>query len=343
MNVVDEKLLKERLRSTDPHARAAATRVLCYWRDRVPDALDLLKAQATDESPRVRLEAVRACSFFRDARAAEVALAAMKFPSDYYLDYCMKETMRQLEPYWHKALTEGKFGGSADNAALAFLTKGLGTAELMKLPQTPPVLLAILGRPDVTDADRNTALVALAAQQKTNTATALINAVEGTGGNAVATGSMAKMLPAQPTADLAPLRERLLKLAASPAPDVRQPALAAIAAADNSFDKIYTAAGNDPAKLVDVLSAVPLVYDQDLRATMTPRVMSFLAPKLPAEVSGTAKMAPAVLGRYVRISLPHPGTLSLAEVQVFSNGQNVATSGKAKQSSTANGGSAAKA
>lgn len=342
MNVVDEKLLKERLRSPEPHARAAATRVLCYWRDRVPEALALLKVQATDESPRVRLEAVRACSFFRDPVAAEVALSSLKYPTDYYLDYCLKETMRQLEPYWRKALAEGKFGGGADSAALGYLTKGLGTTELMKLPQTPPVLLAILGRPDVTDADRNTALVALAAQQKTNTATALITAVEGTGNNAVAAASMAKMLPAQPTTDLMPTRDRLLKLAASPAPDVRQPALAAIAAADNSFDKIYGAAGNDPAKLVDVLSAVPLVYDQDLRATMTQRVMAFLAPQLPAEITGDSK-APGVRGRYVRISLPHPGTLSLAEVQVFSNGQNVATSGKAKQSSTAFNGSASRA
>ena len=33
-------------------ARAAATRVLCYWRDRVPDPLELLKVQANDAHPR---------------------------------------------------------------------------------------------------------------------------------------------------------------------------------------------------------------------------------------------------------------------------------------------------
>ena len=64
-NVVDEELLKRMLRSPDYHARAAATRVLCYWRDRVNDPLALLEVQAKDESPRVRLEAVRACSFFK--------------------------------------------------------------------------------------------------------------------------------------------------------------------------------------------------------------------------------------------------------------------------------------
>ena len=59
-NVFNEPLLQRLLRSPDAHARAAATRVLCYWRDRVKDPLTLLKVQATDENPRVRLETIRA-------------------------------------------------------------------------------------------------------------------------------------------------------------------------------------------------------------------------------------------------------------------------------------------
>src|SRR6185437_13421605 len=61
---VDLDLLKRCLTSAEPRARAAAVRVLCYWRDRVPDALTLLEKLAADEHPRVRLEAVRAASFF---------------------------------------------------------------------------------------------------------------------------------------------------------------------------------------------------------------------------------------------------------------------------------------
>src|SRR5262249_52744028 len=38
-NVVDAGLLKRLLGARDFRARAAATRVLCYWRDRVPEAL----------------------------------------------------------------------------------------------------------------------------------------------------------------------------------------------------------------------------------------------------------------------------------------------------------------
>ena len=103
-NVVDEDLLKRTLRSPDFHARAAATRVLCYWRDRVKDPLTLLETQAKDESPRVRLEAVRACSFFKTAKAGDVALAVLdkeKDPNkpDYYIKYCLDETMKALDKY----------------------------------------------------------------------------------------------------------------------------------------------------------------------------------------------------------------------------------------------------
>jgi len=98
-NVVNEPLLKQLLRSPDFHARAAATRVLCYWRDRVSDPLALLRVQAQDESPRVRLEAVRACSFFTTAQAAEVALEVLNKPMDDYLKYTLDETMSTLDRF----------------------------------------------------------------------------------------------------------------------------------------------------------------------------------------------------------------------------------------------------
>lgn len=103
-NIVDEALLKDVLRSPDYHARAAATRVLCYWRDRVKDPLALLKVQAADDHPRVRLEAIRACSFFTTSAAAEVALGALEKEADpnkpdYYIKYCLDETLKQLGKY----------------------------------------------------------------------------------------------------------------------------------------------------------------------------------------------------------------------------------------------------
>ncbi len=97
---VDSDLLSQMLRCPEPKARAAATRVLCYARDRVQDALGLLKPQLNDEHPRVRLEAVRALSFFngdRTPQAQEAALELLQHPLDYYLEYTLNETNKTLD------------------------------------------------------------------------------------------------------------------------------------------------------------------------------------------------------------------------------------------------------
>ena len=100
-NVIDQELLKQVLKAKEPMARAAATRVLCYWADRVPDALELLKERAKDESPRVALEAVRAASFFekdKAEQATEVALEAVeKHEADPAVKYALDEAVKQLE------------------------------------------------------------------------------------------------------------------------------------------------------------------------------------------------------------------------------------------------------
>jgi hypothetical protein len=98
-NRVDEKLLKRMLRSSDPWARAAATRVLCYWRDRVENPLALLKIQVNDEHPAVRLEAIRAASFFRTPEAAEIALASLNHPQDRFLEHTLDQAMKTLQPF----------------------------------------------------------------------------------------------------------------------------------------------------------------------------------------------------------------------------------------------------
>jgi glucose/arabinose dehydrogenase/lysophospholipase L1-like esterase len=98
-NRVDEKLLNRMLRSKEPWARAAATRVLCYWRDRVANPMALLKVQVNDEHPAVRLEAVRAASFFQTPDAAAVALESVNHPQDRFLEYTLDQTMKTLKPF----------------------------------------------------------------------------------------------------------------------------------------------------------------------------------------------------------------------------------------------------
>ncbi|WP_425615517.1 PVC-type heme-binding CxxCH protein [Anatilimnocola sp. NA78] len=96
-DVVNEQLLKQVLRSPDFRARAAATRVLCYWKDRVKDPIALLQVQVNDENPRVRLEAVRALSFFNSQQAIDTATESLIYDQDDYLKYTLNETLKTLE------------------------------------------------------------------------------------------------------------------------------------------------------------------------------------------------------------------------------------------------------
>jgi glucose/arabinose dehydrogenase len=96
-DAVNGGLLTRLLGSPEPRARAAATRVLCAWRDRVPDVMGLLRDGVNDGYPRVRLEAVRALSFFGTREARDVVAEARKHPMDDYLEYALKETLATLD------------------------------------------------------------------------------------------------------------------------------------------------------------------------------------------------------------------------------------------------------
>jgi len=108
LDVVDPALLLQVLTCPEAKARAAATRVLCYWRDRVENPLGLLQKQVADENPRVRLEAVRALSFFTGAdgaHAQEIANESLLLDQDEYLKYTLDETNKTLDK---RAKTQAK-------------------------------------------------------------------------------------------------------------------------------------------------------------------------------------------------------------------------------------------
>src|SRR5439155_27016644 len=78
-----------------------------------------------------------------------------------------------------------------------------------------------------------------------------------------------------------------------------------------------------------------------VRATLYDKVQPLLTA-LPESLQGT-QGTKGTQGRFVRVELPGKGTLTLAEVEVFSGGENVARRGRASQKNTAHGGDASKA
>ena len=343
-NVVDLDLLKRVLKSPEPRARAQGVRVMGYWRDRVPDALALLKTAADDEAPRVRLEAVRVASYFRQWEAADAALTALKRPADYYITYCLKETMRQLTPWWKEAISDGKALAADNPAGIEYVMGSVSSADLAKLPKSPVTLTAMLTRPDVPQLQRTTALAELAKLKNSTQMEALIATLEPlakSGGPAAA--DLCKLLLQQPVSDLKGARETLENLATGKnAATVRQSALAALISVDGSIDTAWNGALKSPAALSDFLDALPLVPDITLCGTAFDKVMA-LTSKLPPQVDAALAKEKSGTARYVRIELPRKGTLTLAEVQVFVGDENVALGGTAKQSSTSNGGVAQRA
>jgi putative heme-binding domain-containing protein len=132
LNVVKPEVLAAALNARTPEVRAAATRVLGYWHDRIPNALELGAARIADDHPRVRLEAVRSLALFGSARAAEVALSALDKTVDRLLDYAIWLTARDLEPYWMPAFRQGKLTFGGNPAHLLFALQSVESADVAK-------------------------------------------------------------------------------------------------------------------------------------------------------------------------------------------------------------------
>jgi putative heme-binding domain-containing protein len=349
-NVVDLDLLKQVLASPEFHARAAATRVLCYWRDRVPEALELLKRQAADDNPRVRLEAIRAASFFTEPEAIEVALIANDRGTDKYLDFVRSETKRALDPIVSKALKEGKEIKFTTPAGSRYFLQNVNTDDLLKMrPRTQGVYLELLFRKGVRDEFRREALTGLAGLEKKSELRVLLDTIakqDDQGGNQEESVvfDLVRLMTDREPKELTEARADLVKLATTgKTPLTRELGYVSLIAADGSPDKAWELALKSLGSLQDLVNAMPLVRDFGQRAALYPKIEPLLKG-LPKELADKVPNANTTMGRYVRIDLAGRNkTLTLAEVEVYSAGRNIARDGKASQSSTANGGDAAKA
>jgi putative heme-binding domain-containing protein len=358
-NVVNTNLLQRMLGSKEFRARAAAARVLCYWRDRVPDALGLFKKLAADPHPRVRLEAVRAASFFPVPEAIEVALISAEQPTDQYLDFTRNETMKALDSVLRKAIAEGRPIKFTSAAGARFFLKNVSTDDLLKMKRDQAVYLELLFRTGVRDEYRQEALTGLAKLEKKGELRVLLDALhkqdegvrsQGSGvkGQELSDESVVfdliRLLTGRGAKELTGVRADLEKMATqAKLPVTRQLGYVALIAADGDIDKAWKLGTTSVPALQDLVRAMPLIRDPGQRASLYPKVKELL-DGLPKALAAAAGKDSAPRGRFVRIELPgRRRTLTLAEVEVYSDGRNVARQGRASQKNTAYGGDAAKA
>lgn len=133
------------LKSAEPRARAAAVRALyekvlaedysALDTNNSPDTprdvlrqqvLTLLTSLIRDDHPRVRLEAIHCLRILKEARATELALAALELPVDENIDFALWQTCRDTQDVWLPAFQRGEitFGGNFQHAVFALKATG---------------------------------------------------------------------------------------------------------------------------------------------------------------------------------------------------------------------------
>ncbi len=101
--------------------------------------LTLLARLVQDDSPKVRVEALRALAKVRTARAAELALGVLRKPMDATLDYALWLTINDLAEPWMASVRSGEWKTEGREDQLAFALRAL------KPEQVGRVLGSILG------------------------------------------------------------------------------------------------------------------------------------------------------------------------------------------------------
>jgi glucose/arabinose dehydrogenase/azurin len=288
LGVVNEPLLKTMLEAQGHEARAAATRVLCYWRDRLPSALALVKARAGDSHPLVRLEAVRAASFFAgQPSAANVALTVLQHPMDYYLEYTLGETMRALKP------SPLDIDIAATPRALPYVLERMTVEELTAAPPVEAVFAARLERAGLDAATRDTAAVELAKIRQTTRElelAAAIKRLDDQEKDSPAAADLAKLLAASSPEALQRAGELLTRLAFKDH-GVRSARLAGMAAYLAWTQKpadVWRSRQDNHETLTVLLESLVLLPDPALRAKFQPLLIEALSGALPASLQKLA-------------------------------------------------------
>ena len=117
---VEPGLLARLLAAKDGRVRAAAVRVLGFWREKVDESFSLLTERVNDEHPRVRLEAVRALAQHPTADAAAAVLEGLNHPVDRFLNYALWLSVNELAEPWVNAIQAGQWSPQGREKQLEF-------------------------------------------------------------------------------------------------------------------------------------------------------------------------------------------------------------------------------
>ncbi len=287
-DAVEGDLLEKLLQAKDYRARAAATRVIRYWSDRLPDPVTLLDRSAQDQEARVRIEAITALSHFSAEKSVDAAIKVLLKPTDYYLDYAIRETFLRLKPTW-LALFKNRtdfLNEQPDQAA--FLLGLLSEEELAALPSTSLILRAQLEHPGLGSDAKAARLEQLSQLTDESKASLLLQALERTQQKKGDTRVLTRLLLTLPGTQLTdPVFEKSLQTNTDPF--VQSLRYAAMLTAGRP---VREQANANPVQLLRYLEALPLLVQPDVKANEQATARS-LTNALPETIRKQASEAEA--------------------------------------------------
>lgn len=277
-DVVKEDLLKTLLSANDFRARAAATRVLYYWRERISNSLDLMAAQANDDSARVRIEAAVALSYFNSEKAVAATLAVLNHPMDYYLDYTCRETLKYLKPLWLNSMKQDVQSLTGKPEQIEFLLNLATAEELKAMKKGEAVLTALLTRDGVSKEDRKAALKELATKLNTSEQQVLVNLLsKNKYVTSLSRKDLSAILIAGNKVDILNNRANITHLLDTTLEkDSRLAGFATLINADGSDEAVYKMATGNVTSMTDYLDALKLLPDSLLRVSLYNRVKALI-------------------------------------------------------------------
>ncbi|MDA1276662.1 MAG: DUF1080 domain-containing protein [Verrucomicrobia bacterium] len=277
--------LNRLLRANDFRARAYGTRVIGNWGTRLADPLALLRRQIQDPHPRVRLEAIVACSYLPSAEAVAVATQALDRPRDRFINHALAQAVNALGPSWYPALAEGTLSLANNPEHLRFILESERTKE------TAEWVRKLAERPGLDAALRERLLALLAAVGSGSDLRFALDAAPRSQAVLQELVTAASVHHRKPTGDLT---THVRQLIAEASPDLRSFGLAlagawGISEASEAVRAELARKDNDQRILVAALGAAPALLGQETIRWTQPLAAS--SAPFPVRTASIAAMA----------------------------------------------------
>ncbi len=301
------------LRAKEPRVRAAAIRTLGHWGKKAPGSDTLILAAAREDEPLVRAEAIKAAVSLEGLAGAEVIFEAAMHPTDQQLNLALDYARSKinLDSVVSESLKSGK---KLSLAAQTYILRNAGVDDLLKMERSEAVYDAILARSNAPAPALHEALTGLAKIRNLREAELLLSLITQRDANGKEDGvaQLAGLLTEKPSADLRPLRDRLIALASGgKTAAARGAGYGGWITADGSGDDAFAKASQSKAALDELLAAIGRISNTELLVTLYARVQP-LVFELPANLTdeqGGASLATS--GVKVDYFQPNPANVAI--------------------------------